>query len=111
MTKFIDFFNIRLLMPEMGNQAESLVVVTRAILVKPRGATGVKILKAVSMRVSGLLAVLGLATACGDVAPTKTKAAQSTKKLSLSTQKQIQNTFKVTKPGVTTMSLSTQERD
>lgn len=70
-----------------------------------------KMLKVLSANVSGLLAVLGLATACGDIPPTQTKAVQAPKKLSLSTQQKIQSTFKVTKPGVTTMSLSTQERD
>lgn len=67
---------------------------------------------AMKTRLLSALAIMGLASACGEMEQLKPASkATSTVKLSASTEKKLGKTFTVTKPGVTTMSLGTQERE
>ncbi|MCX6110596.1 MAG: hypothetical protein NTZ90_13445 [Proteobacteria bacterium] len=65
---------------------------------------------AMKARILSALAVLGLASGCGDN-PDQQASSSGTVKLSASTEKKLAKTFTVTKPGVTTMRLGTQERE
>ncbi len=65
-----------------------------------------KLITAIQARIVSTLAILGLASGCGDLTPSMPKA---TTTLTPSAQKKISKHFNVTKPGTTTMRLGTQE--